>query len=168
MSGAIAPSCTESIVIHDNEVTEARKVTEINSRPPHIWKLYKRLASQNARASFQTPLTTQLFFRASRVAVAAAQRADGMYSLHSEPRAWHGVFFWRRPPQAVIPAKAGIQRRTKRHWIPAFAGMTVLIDSGPRFSGARALRNDSFLLTYPPVFLKEFRPLAGMNGRNPR
>jgi hypothetical protein len=26
----------------------------------------------------------------------------------------------------VIPAKAGIQRRSyKRHWIPAFAGMTI-------------------------------------------
>ena len=29
----------------------------------------------------------------------------------------------------VVPAKAGIQRLLcKRHWIPAFAGMTVRLD----------------------------------------
>ena len=32
---------------------------------------------------------------------------------------------------AVIPAKAGIHGRTKRkNWIPAFAGMTVRVDTG--------------------------------------
>ena len=25
----------------------------------------------------------------------------------------------------VIPAKAGIQRRSERHWVPAFAGTTI-------------------------------------------
>ncbi|NLS96488.1 MAG: hypothetical protein GXX96_30490 [Planctomycetaceae bacterium] len=29
-----------------------------------------------------------------------------------------------RGPSPVIPAKAGIQTLDKRHWIPAFAGMT--------------------------------------------
>ena len=31
----------------------------------------------------------------------------------------------------VIPAKAGTQRKTKKNWVPAFAGMTILVLGTP-------------------------------------
>ena len=58
-----------------------------------------------------------------------------------------------RGPLPVIPAKAGIQTLGKRHWIPAFAGMT---DGRTRVTQGTVISELRFLDSRKPIQVNAF------------